>query len=392
MHATPAPDPSPFDALLVLSFGGPDAPDEVLPFLENVTAGRGVPRERLEEAAGHYAHFGGASPINAQNRALIAAIEADLAAHGPALPVYWGNRNWRPYLADTVRRMADDGIRRAAVLVTSAYASYSGCAQYHENLLAAQGEVGDRAPAFDKLRHFFNHPGFVEPLVDHVVAALAELPEPVRTGARLVMVTHSIPTVTARTAGPDGDAYVTQHRETARLVAEGVARVVGRAHDWDLVYSSRSGPPQVPWLEPDVNDHLVALGRGGAVPSAVLVPIGFLSDHLEVVYDLDVEAAATAARIGLPISRAATTGADPRFAGAVRELVLERAATLRGEAPARCALGVSGAAHDVCPIGCCPDPRALSANPRALPADPATAARAPRGQALLGRAAGRMAP
>ncbi|MYW05518.1 ferrochelatase, partial [Streptomyces sp. SID3343] len=352
MHATQAPDPRPFDALLVLSFGGPDAPDEVLPFLENVTAGRGVPRERLKEAAGHYHHFGGVSPINAQNRALVAAVETDLDARGVALPVYWGNRNWRPYLADTVRRMADDGIRHAAVLVTSAYASYSGCAQYHENLLAARAEVGERAPVFDKLRHFFNHPGFVEPLVDHVTAALAELAEDVRANARLVMVTHSIPAVTARTAGPGGGAYVAQHRETARLVAEGVARAVGREHDWDLVYSSRSGPPQVPWLEPDVNDHLVAL-RADGVPAAVLVPIGFLSDHMEVGYDLDVEAAATAARIGLPIARAATTGADPRFAAAVGELVLERAATLRGEAAGRCAIGALGPSHDVCPIGCC---------------------------------------
>ncbi|MFI6978263.1 ferrochelatase [Embleya sp. NPDC050154] len=384
MHATQAPDPSPYDALLVLSFGGPDAPDEVLPFLENVTAGRGVPRERLEEAAGHYAHFGGASPINAHNRALIAAIETDFAAQGLRLPVYWGNRNWRPYLADTVRRMADDGIRRAAVLVTSAYASYSGCGQYHENLLEARAEVGDRAPVFDKLRHFFDHPGFVEPLVDHVLAALAELPEAVRAGARLVMVTHSIPTVTARTAGPAGGGYVEQHRETARLVAEGVARALGREHDWDLVYSSRSGPPQVPWLEPDVNDHLVASAEDGTAPAVVLVPIGFLSDHMEVVYDLDVEAAATAARLGLPVARAATTGADPRFAGAVRDLLLERAATVRGEAPARCALGVLGAAHDVCPVGCCPDPRALRADPEA-------AARSPRGEALHG-SAGRMGP
>ncbi|MFE3197118.1 ferrochelatase [Embleya sp. NPDC059237] len=391
MYATQAPDPEPFDALLVLSFGGPDAPDEVLPFLENVTAGRGVPRERLEEAAGHYAHFGGASPINAQNRALIAAVEADLAAHGVRLPVYWGNRNWRPYLADTVRRMADDGIERAAVLVTSAYGSYSGCAQYHENLLAARAEVGERAPVFDKLRHFFNHPGFVEPLVDHTAEALARLPEQVRAGARLVMVTHSIPTATARTAGPAGNAYVTQHRETARLVADGVARAVGREHDWDLVYSSRSGPPQVPWLEPDVNDHLVELGAAG-VPAVVLVPIGFLSDHMEVVYDLDVEAAATAARIGLPLARAATTGADPRFAAAVRELVLERAATVRGEAPARCALGVLGAAHDVCPVGCCPDPRTLRPRPAASAADPQAPGRAPRGAALLGERSGRMDP
>ncbi|MDI2128703.1 ferrochelatase [Yinghuangia seranimata] len=354
-HATSA-DPAPFDALLLLSFGGPEGPDEVIPFLENVTRGRGVPPERLAEAGAHYTLFGGVSPINAQNRELIAAIEKEFAAHGPALPVYWGNRNWRPYLDDTLRRMTEDGVRRAAVLVTSAYASYSGCGQYHENLIAARAKAGPQAPRLDKLRHYFNHPGFVEPLVDHTLEALARLPEAVREGARLVMTTHSVPTVTAATSGPGGNAYVTQHQETARLVAEGVAEALGREHAWDLVFQSRSGPPQVPWLEPDVNDHLAALHADG-VPAAVLVPIGFLSDHMEVVYDLDTEAARTAADLGLPVTRAATTGADPRFAAAVRELLLERAAALRGGTPARCALGALGASHDVCPVGCCPDPR-----------------------------------
>lgn len=358
MHdAAPGHDAAPFDALLLLSFGGPEGPDEVIPFLENVTRGRGVPRERLAEAGAHYTLFGGVSPINAQNRELIAAIEKEFASHGPALPVYWGNRNWKPYLADTVRSMADDGVKRAAVLVTSAYASYSGCGQYHENLLAARAEVGDAAPELHKLRHYFNHPGFVQPLVDNTVAALARLPENVRAGVRIVMTTHSIPLATAAGAGPDGNAYLAQHRETARLVAAGVGAALGRPHmAWDLVFQSRSGPPHVPWLEPDVNDHLAQL-RADGVPAAVLVPIGFLSDHMEVVYDLDVEAAATAERIGLPLARAATTGSDPRFAAAVRELVLERAAALRGEAPDRRALGGLGPSHDVCPMGCCPDPR-----------------------------------
>ncbi|MGW0663494.1 ferrochelatase [Streptodolium elevatio] len=358
MHdAAPGNDAGPFDALLLLSFGGPEGPDEVVPFLENVTRGRGVPPERLAEAGAHYAQFGGVSPINAQNRELIAAIEKEFAARGPALPVYWGNRNWRPYLTDTLRRMADDGVRHAAVLVTSAYASYSGCGQYHENLLAAQAELGDAAPRLDKLRHYFNHPGFVEPLVDHVVAARASLPEALRPGARLVMTTHSIPTATAETSGPDGNAYVRQHQETARLVAAGVKKAVKFPHvAWDLVFQSRSGPPQVPWLEPDVNDHLERLHADG-VRAAVLVPIGFLSDHMEVVYDLDVEAAATAERLGMQVVRAATTGSDPRFAAAVRDLVLERAAVLRGEHPERCVLGTMGPSHDVCPLGCCPDPR-----------------------------------
>jgi ferrochelatase len=365
---------APFDALLVMSFGGPDAPGDVMPFLRNVTRGRDVPEERLREAATHYDHFGGRSPINAQNRALVAAIEKELSGAGVHLPVYQGNRNWHPYVGDTLRRMTADGVRHAAVLVTSAYASYSGCGQYHEDLAAARAAAGPRAPRLEKLRHYFNHPGFVGPLVDHTVAALAELPGEVRDGARLVMTTHSVPVAAARTAGPGGDAYVTQHLETARLVAEGVARSAGRDLPWDLVYSSRSGPPRVPWLEPDVNDHLAAL-RDDGVRAVVLVPVGFLSDHLEVVYDLDVEAAATAARLGLPMARAATTGADPRFAAAVVELVAERAAVLRGGCPARRALGARGASHDVCPPGCCPDPRAL--RPGAPPAAPG-----PRGDAL----------
>jgi ferrochelatase len=317
----------------------------------------------LAEAGAHYDLFGGVSPINAQNRALIAAIEKDFAEAGVGLPVYWGNRNWRPYLTDTLRRMAEDGVRRAAVLVTSAYASYSGCGQYHENLLAARAAVGADAPVLDKLRHYYNHPGFVAPLVDHTIAAIGSLPEEVRGGVRLVMTTHSIPVATAETSGPEGGAYVAQHRETARLVAEGASERLGRELAWDLVFQSRSGPPHVPWLEPDVNEHLARVKAGGAA-AAVLVPIGFVSDHMEVVYDLDVQAAETAASLGLPLARAATTGADPRFAAAVRGLVLERAAAVRGESPARCALGTRGPSHDVCPAGCCPDPRGRGAGLR----------------------------
>ncbi|WP_431952967.1 ferrochelatase [Actinacidiphila sp. bgisy167] len=354
----------PYDALLLLSFGGPEGPDDVVPFLENVTRGRGIPRERLKEVGQHYFLFGGVSPINAQNRELLAALREDFAEHGLDLPVYWGNRNWAPYLTDTLREMADDGHRRVLVLATSAYASYSGCRQYRENLagsLAVLEAEGRAVPRVDKLRHYFNHPGFVRPMVDAVLAALAELPEDVRDGAHLAFTTHSIPTAAADTSGrPEdhtedgaGGAYVAQHLDTARVIADAVREATGADRPWKLVYQSRSGAPHIPWLEPDICDHLEELHAGGA-PAAVMVPIGFVSDHMEVKYDLDTEARAKAAELGLPVARAATVGADPRFAAAVRELVLERAATERGLAPQRCALGALGPSHDVCPVGCCP--------------------------------------
>ncbi|WP_078901630.1 ferrochelatase [Actinacidiphila yeochonensis] len=355
------PDPGPYDALLLLSFGGPEGPDDVVPFLENVTRGRGIPRERLKEVGRHYFLFGGVSPINEQNRELLGALREDFAAAGLDLPVHWGNRNWAPYLTDTLREMAEAGRRRVLVLATSAYASYSGCRQYRENLAASLAEVaaaGLPVPRVDKLRHYFNHPGFVEPMVDATVAALAELPEEVRDGARLAFTTHSIPTAAADTSGPkedhgDGGAYVAQHLDTARLVADGVREATGVDRPWELVYQSRSGAPHIPWLEPDICDHLEAVHADGAA-AVVMVPIGFVSDHMEVKYDLDTEATAKAAELGLPVSRAATVGADPRFAAAVRDLVLERAATERGRTPARCALGALGPSHDVCPAGCCP--------------------------------------
>jgi protoporphyrin/coproporphyrin ferrochelatase len=339
---------TPYDSLLLVSFGGPEKPADVMPFLENVTRGRGVPRERLEAVAEHYDHFGGRSPINDQNRDLVAAVEKELTEHGIDLPVHWGNRNWDPYLADTLARMRDDGIRRAAAFVTSAYSSYSGCRQYREDLAAAAEAVGPGVPRIDRLRHYFNHPGFVTANVDAAVEALQRAP----ASSRLVFVTHSIPTAMAETSGPSGGAYEAQHRATAAAVADGVVERTGTRPSWDLVYCSRSGSPQVPWLEPDVNDHLEALAARG-VTGVVLAPIGFVSDHMEVVYDLDTEAAATAQRLGLPMVRAATAGTHPAFVSAVRELLSERASAERGERVDRPVSGHLPPSHDVCPAGCC---------------------------------------
>ena len=349
-------DVRPYDALLLVSFGGPEGPEDVLPFLENVTRGRGIPRERLAEVGEHYYAFGGVSPINAQNRALLDALRADHAAAGIDLPLYWGNRNWAPYLPETLARMAEDGVRRAAVFVTSAYASYSGCRQYREDLAEALAPLGDRAPRLDKLRHYFNAPGFVEPMVRHTLAALERLPEPARRGAHLAFTTHSIPLAQAQSSGPGGGAYVEQHLDVAEQVVAGVAGATGAEHPWALVYQSRSGPPTQPWLEPDIGEHLEDLHARGA-PGVVMVPIGFISDHMEVLYDLDTEALKTAAELGLPAERAATVGTDPAFVALVRELVLERAAVERGEAPRRAAGGRLGPSHDVCPATCCPNPR-----------------------------------
>lgn len=350
------PDPSPYDAVLLVSFGGPEQPDDVVPFLENVTRGRGIPRERLEEVGQHYFGFGGRSPINDQNRAFLAALREDLAGAGVDLPVYWGNRNWDPYLTDTVRQMTADGVRRAACFVTSAYSSYSSCRQYRENLFDAVSGV-EGAPVLDKLRIYFNHPGFVEPMVDATLAALAELPDDVRESAHLTFVTHSIPEVMNDGSGPDGGAYVEQHLSLATEIVERVRQETGRRHEHRLVFCSRSGAPHVPWLEPDVNDHLEELHAAGRT-GVVLVPIGFVSDHMEVVYDLDTEALATAEKLGLAAARAATAGVDPRFVTAVRDLLLERAAVERGEEVVRAVEGDWGACWDRCPVGCCPNPRA----------------------------------
>ncbi|MGW3017478.1 ferrochelatase, partial [Streptomyces longwoodensis] len=367
------PAPHPYDALLLFSFGGPEGPDDVVPFLENVTRGRGIPKERLKEVGQHYFLFGGVSPINDQNRALLDALRKDFAEHGLDLPVYWGNRNWAPYLTDTLREMVADGRRRILVLATSAYASYSGCRQYRENLadaLATLQAEGLEVPRVDKLRHYFNHPGFVQPMVDGVVASLAELPEDVRDHAHIAFTTHSIPTASADTSGPveghgDGGAYVRQHLEVARLVADAVRERTGVEHPWQLVYQSRSGAPHIPWLEPDICDHLEERHAAG-VPAVVMAPIGFVSDHMEVLYDLDTEATARAGELGLPVRRSATVGADPRFAAAVRDLVVERSAVERGQDVTPCALGALGPSHQVCPVGCCP---ARAAKPAAAGAD-----------------------
>ncbi|WP_372728817.1 ferrochelatase [Nocardioides sp.] len=348
-------DATPYDALLLVSFGGPEAPDEVVPFLENVTRGRGIPRERLEAVGEHYFLFGGRSPINDQNRAFLAALRQDLAGAGIDLPVYWGNRNWDPYLRDTVQQMAADGVTRAACFVTSAYSSYSSCRQYRENLAdAVEGIEG--APVLEKLRHYFNHPGFVEPMVDATLAALAELPDAVREKAHLAFVTHSIPESMNDASGPDGGAYVEQHASVAEVIVERVRQETGRRHAHRLVFCSRSGAPHIPWLEPDINDHLEAVAADGA-PSAVMVPIGFVSDHMEVIYDLDTEALATAEKLDLPVTRAATAGVDPRFVAMVRDLLLERAGVERGQEVARASVGSIAPMWDRCPVGCCPNPR-----------------------------------
>lgn len=348
------PSASPYDALLLLSFGGPEGPDDVVPFLENVTRGRGIPRERLVEVGAHYFRFGGVSPINGQCRALIAALEHEFAEQGLDLPIYWGNRNWDPYVADTVAQMAADGVQRALVFVTSAYSSYSGCRQYREDLAAAVAAGGEAVAGLqlDRVRAYFDHPGFVEPMVRSTVEALDRLDASVRDQAELVFVTHSLPMVMA-----DSSPYVTQHQAVAELVARGVERatgVVGRAQS--LTYCSRSGPPSQPWSEPDIGDYLRDRSAEG-LAAAVAVPIGFVSDHMEVVYDLDTEAAETAAKLGLPFERAATVGVDPVFVAGVRDLVLERAARERGEQWQQKALSGLGVMPDVCAAGSCPNPR-----------------------------------
>jgi ferrochelatase len=333
----PSREPAPGgrrEALLVLSFGGPEGHEDVMPFLENVTRGRGIPRERLLDVAEHYHHFGGVSPINEQNKALIAAVEKDLAAAGVQRPVYWGNRNWAPYVEDTWAQMADDGIEHVYVFPTSAYASFSGCRQYHEDIARARAVHGG-GPTAEKLPHYFDTPGFVQANADALAAALASLPEDVRDGARLVATAHSIPDAMAAVAGPDGGAYQAELWAAAeRVVAE-----VAPGRPFDLVWQSRSGPPSVPWLEPDVNDHLRALAEGGAT-AVVLFPVGFISDHLEVIWDLDNEARETAAELGLTFARAGTAGTHPDFVRTVRELLEERRAgglpRLGTDCPASC--------------------------------------------------------
>lgn len=353
LHAAAPPA---YDAVVVVSFGGPEGPAEVMPFLRNVTRGREVPTRRLEEVAEHYLRRGGRSPINDQNRALVAALEGGLRDADMDLGVYWGNRNWRPMLADTVAAMRADGVRRALAFVTSAFGSYSGCRQYSEDIARARDAVTG-APEIHKLRLFYDHPGFIEPMAEGVRGALSHLGTAGATGPpRLVFTAHSIPRAMAA-----GAPYERQLREAASLIAERVPPGAGDALRWDLVYQSRSGPPQVPWLEPDVVDHLESLRRQG-VGDVVLVPLGFVSDHMEVIHDLDDEAAGAAATLGLRLVRSPTVGTHPAFVEMIVELILER---LDPSVPRR-SLGHSGPWSEPCATTCCP-----ASAPAATPEGPA---------------------
>ena len=331
-----------YDAILLVSFGGPEKREDVMPFLENVTRGRNIPPERLLEVAEHYYHFGGKSPINDQNRALIAALRPELDRHGIKLPIYWGNRNWDPFLVDALRQMQKDGVKRALGLMTSAYSSYSGCRQYRENIAAAQAEVGEGAPTVEKLRVFYNHPGFVEAAIARVREALAQFPEHDRSNVHFVATAHSIPSASAETCD-----YEKQLLETARLVAEALSFT-----EYDLVYQSRSGPPHQPWLEPDILDHLKKL-HGREIRNVIVAPLGFISDHLEVLFDLDMEAAELAQELGMKMVRAATVGTHPAFITALRQLIAERISP----SEPKLAIGLYPANHDVCPLDCCPAPQ-----------------------------------
>jgi len=332
-----------YDAILVVSFGGPEGHDDVIPFLENVLRGRNVPRERMLAVAEHYYHFDGKSPINQQTRELIAALKNDLDQHGPKLPVYWGNRNWHPMLADTLRQMKDDGIRRALAFVTSAYSSYSGCRQYREDIARAQAEVGPGAPEIDKIRAFFNHPGFIEATEDRLREALAEIPTGVRGNVQIAYVAHSIPISMANTCD-----YVQQLEEVRKLVSERL----GVRND-ALVYQSRSGAPGQPWLEPDILDHLREVKTKNLASAVVIAPISFISDHMEVLYDLDIEARQLCDSFPLPMARAKTVGVHPKFISMIRELILER----MNPGAERRAMGTLAPRQDACAEDCCPAPQ-----------------------------------
>jgi len=332
-----------YDAILVVSFGGPESRDDVIPFLENVLRGRNVPRERMLAVAEHYYHFGGKSPINQQTRELIAALESELGQHGPKLPVYWGNRNWHPLLPETLVRMKKDGVRRALAFVTSAFSSYSGCRQYREDIARAQREVGEGAPEVDKLRVFFNHPGFIDATAARVQEAMLAVPLGTQRNVQVVYTAHSVPVFMATTSD-----YVHQLEEVRRLVSQ----KLGLRND-ALVYQSRSGAPGQPWLEPDILDYLRTVKSQDLASAVVVAPIGFISDHMEVVYDLDVEARQLCDSLGLAMTRAKTVGVHPKFIAMIRELIIER---MNPESE-RLALGDLGVRPDVCAEDCCPAPR-----------------------------------
>ncbi len=327
-----------YDALLVVSFGGPEGPDDVMPFLENVLRGKPVPRERLLEVAQHYQQFGGVSPLNSQNRRLIACLEAELMEHGPQLPIYWGNRNWHPLLPDTLAQMKSDRIKRVLAFFTSAYSSYSGCRQYLEDIEEARAQVGEGAPQVDKLRVFYNHPLFIQANAERARDAFNSLSEAGRASCKLIFTAHSIPLSMAAHC-----SYEDQLEETADLVAQEL-----NCEDWELVYQSRSGPPNQAWLGPDICDFLDQLESGGT-HSVIIAPIGFLSDHMEILFDLDTEAKEVCQELGIEVARAATVGTHPSFIRLVRELILERT----GELQENRAIGHYGPSHDQCPENCC---------------------------------------
>jgi ferrochelatase len=331
-----------YDAILIVSFGGPESRDDVIPFLENVLRGRNVPRERLLAVAEHYYHFDGKSPINQQTRELMDGLKSELSQHGPKLPVYWGNRNWHPMLADTIRKMKEDGIGRALAFVTSAYSSYSGCRQYREDIARAQAEIGEGAPEIEKLRAFFNHPGFIDATEERLRDAVQELPPAARHNVQIVYTAHSIPLSMANTSD-----YVVQLEEVRKLVS---ARL-GISND-ALVYQSRSGAPGQPWLEPDILDYLREVKSKDSASAVVLAPISFVSDHMEVLYDLDIEAKQLCDSLSLPVARAKTVGVHPKFIATIRELILERTSGAEKRA-----LGALGPRQDVCAEDCCPAPQ-----------------------------------
>ena len=311
-----------YDAILLASFGGPEGQDDVIPFLRNVTAGRGIPDERLEEVATHYRHFGGVSPINEQNRRLKAALEAELASRGIDLPVYWGNRNWAPYFGDVVREAEANGHTELLGLVTSAYTSYSGVGQYREDFEKA---TAGTTVAIDRVREYFDHPGFVRPFIEGVTDATASLTAEGVAPERIhvLYATHSIPTAAAAASGPEfgaGGAYVAQHLAVASVINVEAAP----GSPWSLVYQSRSGDPRAPWLEPDINDAIGELAVGGLADAVVIVPFGFVSDHMEVMWDLDNEAVETAREHRLEVRRVPTPGVHPAFVAGLVDLVLER--------------------------------------------------------------------
>lgn len=355
---------APYDGILLLSFGGPEKPEDVLPFLRTVTAGKGIPDERLEEVGEHYHRFGGKSPINDQNRALLAALRTELDRRGIDTPLVWGNRNFTPFTVEALREAHGAGMRRVVTIVTSAYSSYSSCRQYREDLAAAQAEAVDEGVgiAVDKIRPYCNHPGFSRANARLVTDAVRGL---VRDGVdaagiRLVFVTHSIPTAMDETSGPgdsEGHLYSRQHIALGAAITEEVNATLDVDLEGELVFCSRSGPPSQPWLEPDVNDRLEELAAEGAT-AVVLAPIGFVSDHMEVIYDLDTEAAETAERLGLRMVRVPTVGTDTEFVSGLVDLLLERAAQARGESPGCPAWPGPEARPSVCQPGCCPNLRA----------------------------------